>query len=89
MAEDSSRAMASSRAARRCSSRLYARCSDRNWRARPIVLGQSFGGFVAQRYIERHPDHPSKVILSSTSPHKMQERKEAMFARLGGPARLR
>ena len=31
---------------------------------RPIVLGQSFGGFVAQRYIERHPAHPSKVILS-------------------------
>ncbi len=53
---------------------------------KPIVLGQSFGGFVAQRYIERHPGHPSKVILSSTSPHKKQERKEAMFAKLGGPA---
>ena len=52
---------------------------------KPIVLGQSFGGFVAQRYIERHPDHPSKVILSSTSPHMMLERKVAMFARLGGP----
>lgn len=51
---------------------------------RPVVLGQSFGGFVAQRYIERHPDHPSKVILSSTSPHMGQERKEAMFDRLGG-----
>ena len=23
---------------------------------KPIVLGQSFGGFVAQRYLERHPD---------------------------------
>ncbi len=53
---------------------------------KPIVLGQSFGGFVAQRYIERHPDHPSKVILSSTSPHMMRERKDAMFAKLGGPA---
>ena len=52
---------------------------------KPIVLGQSFGGFVAQRYIERHPDHPSKVILSSTSPHMMMERKVAMFAKLGGP----
>jgi proline iminopeptidase len=51
---------------------------------KPIVLGQSFGGFVAQRYIERHPDHPSKVILSSTSPHMARERKDAMFARLGG-----
>jgi len=54
--------------------------------ARPIVLGQSFGGFVAQRYIERHPAHPSKVILSSTSPHMKQERKEAMFGKLGGEA---
>ena len=54
--------------------------------ASPIVLGQSFGGFVAQRYIERHPAHPRKVILSSTSPHMKQERKEAMFARLGGAA---
>ena len=53
---------------------------------KPIVLGQSFGGFVAQRYIERHPDHASKVILSSTSPHLKLERKEAMFERLGGPA---
>ncbi len=36
---------------------------------RPIVLGQSFGGFVAQRYIEKYPEHPSKVILSG---HKAQ-----------------
>jgi proline iminopeptidase len=54
--------------------------------AKPIVLGQSFGGFVAQRYIERHPAHAAKVILSSTSPHMKQERKEAMFGQLGGPA---
>ena len=33
---------------------------------KPIVLGQSFGGFVAQLYIERHPGHAAKVILSST-----------------------
>jgi proline iminopeptidase len=51
---------------------------------KPIVLGQSFGGFVAQRYIARHPDHPSKVILSSTSPHLGLERKLTMFERLGG-----
>jgi proline iminopeptidase len=51
---------------------------------KPIVLGQSFGGFVAQRYIARHPAHPAKVILSSTSPHMKLERKLAMFARLGG-----
>ena len=52
---------------------------------KPIVLGQSFGGFVAQRYIERHVGHPSKVILSSTSPHMMMERKVEMFGKLGGP----
>jgi proline iminopeptidase len=51
---------------------------------KPIVLGQSFGGFVAQRYIARHPAHPGKVILSSTSHHFGLERKLAMFERLGG-----
>ncbi len=50
----------------------------------PIVLGQSFGGFVAQRYLARHPDHPAKVILSSTSPALNLTRKLAMFERLGG-----
>ena len=54
--------------------------------AKPIVLGQSFGGFVAQRYLDRHPTHPAKVILSSTSYHLGLSRKLAMFERLGGPA---
>ncbi|MFY7865858.1 alpha/beta fold hydrolase [Roseateles sp.] len=53
--------------------------------SKPIVLGQSFGGFVAQRYIERHPEHAAKVILSSTSPHMAMERKLAMFEKRGGP----
>jgi pimeloyl-ACP methyl ester carboxylesterase len=52
---------------------------------KPIVLGQSFGGFVAQRYIARHPSHPGKVILSSTTHHMGLDRKLAMFERLGGP----
>lgn len=52
---------------------------------KPIVLGQSFGGFVAQRYLARHPAHPAKVILSSTSHHMGLDRKLAMFERLGGP----
>jgi proline iminopeptidase len=51
----------------------------------PIVLGQSFGGFVAQRYLARHPAHPAKVVLSSTSPHMGLERKLQMFEKLGGP----
>lgn len=55
---------------------------------RPIVLGQSFGGFVAQRYLARHPTHAGGVILSSTSHHMGLDRKLAMFAHLGGqPAR--
>jgi proline iminopeptidase len=53
---------------------------------KPIVLGQSFGGFVAQRYLARHPAHPSKVILSSTSHHGDLARKLAMFEKLGGVA---
>lgn len=51
---------------------------------KPIVLGQSFGGFVAQRYIARHPAHAAKVILSSTSASLSLPRKLAMFERLGG-----
>ena len=51
---------------------------------KPIVLGQSFGGFVAQRYIARHPAHPAKVVLSSTSPHMGLQRKLAMFETFGG-----
>lgn len=51
---------------------------------RPIVLGQSFGGFVAQRYLARHPGHPSRAVLSSTSPAMLLERKLAMFEKLGG-----
>ena len=52
---------------------------------KPIVLGQSFGGFVAQHYLARHPGHASKIILSSTSPNMVMARKLAMFEKLGGP----
>jgi len=51
---------------------------------RPVVLGQSFGGFVAQRYLARHPAHPAKVVLSSTSPHLGLTRKLARFEQMGG-----
>jgi proline iminopeptidase len=53
---------------------------------KPLVLGQSFGGFVAQRYLARHPAHPAKVILSSTSHHLGLERKVDAFTQFGGPA---
>jgi pimeloyl-ACP methyl ester carboxylesterase len=62
------------------------RLSDALGLNKPIVLGQSFGGFVAQRYLARHPTHASKVILSSTSHHLGIERKVAGFARRGGIA---
>ncbi|NNE73970.1 MAG: alpha/beta hydrolase [Acidimicrobiales bacterium] len=51
---------------------------------KPIVLGQSFGGFVAMSYATRHPDHPAKLILSSTSAKMRIDRILAEFERLGG-----
>lgn len=62
------------------------RLSDALGLVKPMVLGQSFGGFVAQRYIARHPAHAGKVILSSTSHHMGLSRKLAAFQRLGGDA---
>jgi pimeloyl-ACP methyl ester carboxylesterase len=53
---------------------------------KPIVLGQSFGGFVAQRDLARHPAHPAKVVLNSTSHHLGPERKVAALTRFGGAA---
>jgi proline iminopeptidase len=34
---------------------------------RPHVYGNSFGGMVAMSYASRHPDHPAKLVLSSTA----------------------
>jgi proline-specific peptidase len=52
---------------------------------RPIVMGHSFGGFVAMAYAIRHSDHPGKLILSSTAAKQRLDRALAMFGRLGGP----
>jgi len=51
---------------------------------RPIVLGISFGGMVAMSYATRHPDHPGKLVLSSTAARTRQDRSLEMFERLGG-----
>lgn len=51
---------------------------------RPVVLGQSFGGMVAMTYATRHPDHPGKLILSSTSARMRLDRVLREFERLGG-----
>jgi pimeloyl-ACP methyl ester carboxylesterase len=52
---------------------------------RPIVMGVSFGGYVAMSYALRHPDHPAKLILCSTtaSPSK-KDIQVRIFERLGG-----
>jgi pimeloyl-ACP methyl ester carboxylesterase len=51
---------------------------------RPIVLGISFGGMVAMSYATRHPEHPGKLVLSSTAARSRQDRSLEMFERLGG-----
>lgn len=51
---------------------------------KPIVLGTSFGGFVAQSYATRHPDHVGKLILVSTAAKMDFEQVFAAFGRLGG-----
>lgn len=33
---------------------------------KPIVLGASYGGFIAQSYASRHPNHPAGLALLST-----------------------
>lgn len=51
---------------------------------RPIVLGQSFGGMVAQAYVTRHPSHPRAVILSSTAARLDLPASFAVFEAKGG-----
>jgi pimeloyl-ACP methyl ester carboxylesterase len=52
---------------------------------RPVVLGTSFGGFVAIRYAARHPEHPAKVVLSSTLAWRDAALIERRFLERGGP----
>lgn len=57
---------------------------DRLGIERPIVLGNSAGGMVAATYGIRHPDHPAKLILSSTQARLDPQRCLEVFQRLGG-----
>ncbi len=50
----------------------------------PIVLGQSFGGMVAMSYATRHPEHPARLVLSSTTAQVRPDRALEVFERLGG-----
>ena len=56
---------------------------------KPIVYGGSFGGFVAQSYATRHPEHPGKLILVSTAAQFIYEEIFAAFERIGGKAGAR
>lgn len=51
---------------------------------RPIVFGISFGGMVAMSYATRHPEHPAKIVLSSTAARLRPDRSLQVFERLGG-----
>ena len=50
----------------------------------PIVLGLSFGGFVAQNYAIRHPDRLHKLILASTVARMVRQRVFEAFEQFGG-----
>jgi proline iminopeptidase len=51
---------------------------------KPIVLGQSFGGMVAMAYAARHPDHPAKLVFSSTAARNDLELMVRRFEQRGG-----
>lgn len=51
----------------------------------PVVLGTSFGGFVAQQYAATYPEHPAGLILLSTGPRWASlEEAVARFREAGG-----
>lgn len=52
---------------------------------KPLVFGQSFGGMVAMHYAARHPEHPAKLILSSTAARFLLDETVAKATELGGP----
>jgi proline iminopeptidase len=51
---------------------------------KPVVYGNSFGGMVAMAYAARHPDHPSKLILSSTAARMRFDETYRMMEERGG-----
>lgn len=52
---------------------------------RPIVLGTSFGSFVALRYAVDHPDHLAGLVLLAASGRHDVDRIVEAFGRFGGP----
>jgi proline iminopeptidase len=51
---------------------------------RPIVMGASFGGYVAQSYAIRHPGHAGKLILAVTGARENLDWSVEGFRKQGG-----
>jgi pimeloyl-ACP methyl ester carboxylesterase len=56
---------------------------------RPIVIGGSFGGFVAQSYATRHPGHAERVGLFVTGPRMDHALSAEGFRKQGGDSAAR
>jgi pimeloyl-ACP methyl ester carboxylesterase len=53
---------------------------------KPVILGSSFGGYVALTYAELFPEHPGGLILSNTTGgHHDEPAVIEAFGRTGGP----
>ena len=52
----------------------------------PLLLGQSFGGFVAQVYASQNPERLRGLVLSSTAARHVPAESADAFERLGGQA---
>ncbi len=52
---------------------------------KPHVYGNSFGGMVAMAYAARHPQHPGKLILSSTAARMRFDITYRLMEERGGP----
>jgi pimeloyl-ACP methyl ester carboxylesterase len=51
---------------------------------KPVVMGTSFGGFVAMAYATRHPDHPGQLSCAPLASKWRPERVLEAFERIGG-----
>jgi pimeloyl-ACP methyl ester carboxylesterase len=52
---------------------------------RPVLLGNSFGGFVAMHAAARYPDLADRLVLMSTAARPHYDTTAARFEALGGP----
>ena len=52
---------------------------------KPILLGHSFGGFVALATAVRHPELASGLVILASAAHVQREAVIARFGELGGP----